>query len=51
MLAMIDTTKSKFLMVTEPGELNRLGRFYYDKENYTKAIECFDEIIEKFPQF
>lgn len=43
--------ESFYGLIEEPGELNKLGRFYLEEGQYQKALDCFDYVIANHPQF
>ncbi|CAF4251043.1 unnamed protein product, partial [Rotaria magnacalcarata] len=44
-------SSNRFGLVIEPGELVKLSQLFMDHKKYTEAQDCYDDIIEKHPDF
>ena len=43
--------RGPYQLIVEPGELNKLGKAFLNKERYSEAGQCYDHIIDHFPAF
>ncbi|CAF3812652.1 unnamed protein product, partial [Rotaria sp. Silwood1] len=44
-------SSNRFGLVIEPGELVKLSQLFMDHKKYKEAQDCYDDIIEKHPDF